>query len=152
VCHWCLGGFCAFVVCSSDCALLVVLVLTCELAVMVAWRAMGAMDWCRATQHTQTEHSGPMSLDWLVQGAVFRPVTTYLPTMQHRTLRHIAAGIRSQQRSSRPRAPQAAVGEMPPPRAPASPRTGKTQLCHTLCVTTQLPIADGGGAGKVGGG
>ncbi|GBF98329.1 meiotic recombination [Raphidocelis subcapitata] len=28
-------------------------------------------------------------------------------------------------------------------------RTGKTQLCHTLCVTTQLPIADGGGAGKV---
>jgi hypothetical protein len=28
-------------------------------------------------------------------------------------------------------------------------RTGKTQLCHTLCVTTQLPVADGGGAGKV---
>lgn len=23
------------------------------------------------------------------------------------------------------------------------------QLCHTLCVTTQLPLADGGGAGKV---
>ena len=30
-----------------------------------------------------------------------------------------------------------------------APRTGKTQLCHTLCVTTQLPVADGGGAGKV---
>ncbi|KAL0591922.1 hypothetical protein ABG067_000574 [Albugo candida] len=28
-------------------------------------------------------------------------------------------------------------------------RTGKTQLCHTLCVTTQLPKAQGGGAGKV---
>lgn len=26
-------------------------------------------------------------------------------------------------------------------------RTGKTQLCHTLCVTCQLPIKDGGGAG-----
>lgn len=26
-------------------------------------------------------------------------------------------------------------------------RTGKTQLCHTLCVTCQLPVADGGGAG-----
>ena len=24
-------------------------------------------------------------------------------------------------------------------------RTGKTQLCHTLCVTTQLPMAMGGG-------
>ncbi len=28
-------------------------------------------------------------------------------------------------------------------------RTGKTQLCHTLCVTTQLPAASGGGNGKV---
>ena len=28
-------------------------------------------------------------------------------------------------------------------------RTGKTQLCHTLCVTTQLPVEQGGGAGKV---
>ncbi|GAB9474222.1 hypothetical protein Gpo141_00011358 [Globisporangium polare] len=28
-------------------------------------------------------------------------------------------------------------------------RTGKTQLCHTLCVTTQLPRSQGGGAGKV---
>ncbi|KAJ3427936.1 DNA repair protein rad51 [Anaeramoeba flamelloides] len=28
-------------------------------------------------------------------------------------------------------------------------RTGKTQLCHTLCVTCQLPIEQGGGAGKV---
>eukprot|EP01023_Acetabularia_acetabulum_P063660 TRINITY_DN802_c0_g1_i4.p3 TRINITY_DN802_c0_g1~~TRINITY_DN802_c0_g1_i4.p3 ORF type:complete len:371 (-),score=70.67 TRINITY_DN802_c0_g1_i4:915-2027(-) len=28
-------------------------------------------------------------------------------------------------------------------------RTGKTQLCHTLCVTSQLPIELGGGAGKV---
>ncbi|OHT10898.1 Meiotic recombination protein DMC1 like protein [Tritrichomonas foetus] len=28
-------------------------------------------------------------------------------------------------------------------------RTGKTQLCHTLCVTSQLPINQGGGAGKV---
>lgn len=26
-------------------------------------------------------------------------------------------------------------------------RTGKTQLCHTLCVTCQLPVKDGGGAG-----
>ncbi|DBA83762.1 hypothetical protein WJX77_006202 [Trebouxia sp. C0004] len=28
-------------------------------------------------------------------------------------------------------------------------RTGKTQLCHTLCVTTQMPLESGGGAGKV---
>jgi meiotic recombination protein DMC1 len=28
-------------------------------------------------------------------------------------------------------------------------RSGKTQLCHTLCVTAQLPIKKGGGAGKV---
>ncbi|OQS04890.1 DNA repair and recombination protein radA [Thraustotheca clavata] len=28
-------------------------------------------------------------------------------------------------------------------------RTGKTQLCHTLCVTAQLPRSQGGGAGKV---
>jgi meiotic recombination protein DMC1 len=28
-------------------------------------------------------------------------------------------------------------------------RTGKTQLAHTLCVTAQLPIEVGGGAGKV---
>ena len=28
-------------------------------------------------------------------------------------------------------------------------KTGKTQLSHTLCVTSQLPIEDGGGAGKV---
>jgi len=28
-------------------------------------------------------------------------------------------------------------------------RTGKTQLCHTLCVTTQLPTDMGGGNGKV---
>lgn len=28
-------------------------------------------------------------------------------------------------------------------------RTGKTQLCHTLCVTAQLPYANGGGNGKV---
>eukprot|EP00879_Flechtneria_rotunda_P003475 GHRR01003704.1.p1 GENE.GHRR01003704.1~~GHRR01003704.1.p1 ORF type:complete len:271 (+),score=125.52 GHRR01003704.1:1269-2081(+) len=27
-------------------------------------------------------------------------------------------------------------------------RTGKTQLCHTLCVSVQLPISQGGGAGK----
>lgn len=27
-------------------------------------------------------------------------------------------------------------------------RTGKTQLCHTLCVTCQLPINQGGGEGK----
>lgn len=27
-------------------------------------------------------------------------------------------------------------------------RTGKTQLCHTLCVTSQLPYALGGGEGK----
>jgi len=27
-------------------------------------------------------------------------------------------------------------------------RTGKTQLCHTLCVTCQLPLDDGGGEGK----
>jgi len=27
-------------------------------------------------------------------------------------------------------------------------RTGKTQLCHTLCVTCQLPSASGGGEGK----
>lgn len=27
-------------------------------------------------------------------------------------------------------------------------RTGKTQLCHTLCVTCQLPLSDGGGEGK----
>ncbi len=28
-------------------------------------------------------------------------------------------------------------------------RTGKTQLAHTLCVTTQLPKQKGGGNGKV---
>jgi meiotic recombination protein DMC1 len=28
-------------------------------------------------------------------------------------------------------------------------RTGKSQLCHTLCVTGQLPISNGGGNGKV---
>lgn len=27
-------------------------------------------------------------------------------------------------------------------------RTGKTQLCHTLCVTAQLPMDQGGGEGK----
>lgn len=27
-------------------------------------------------------------------------------------------------------------------------RTGKTQLCHTLCVTAQLPPAMGGASGK----
>lgn len=27
-------------------------------------------------------------------------------------------------------------------------RTGKTQLCHTLCVTCQLPMAQGGAEGK----
>eukprot|EP01006_Ploeotia_vitrea_P060938 TRINITY_DN76892_c0_g1_i1.p1 TRINITY_DN76892_c0_g1~~TRINITY_DN76892_c0_g1_i1.p1 ORF type:complete len:342 (+),score=48.01 TRINITY_DN76892_c0_g1_i1:63-1088(+) len=27
-------------------------------------------------------------------------------------------------------------------------RTGKTQLCHTLCVTCQLPVSAGGGEGK----
>lgn len=27
-------------------------------------------------------------------------------------------------------------------------RTGKTQLCHTLCVTCQLPLDSGGGEGK----
>jgi len=27
-------------------------------------------------------------------------------------------------------------------------RTGKTQLCHTLCVTCQMPISDGGAEGK----
>mmetsp|Transcript_7812 Transcript_7812/g.11801 ORF Transcript_7812/g.11801 Transcript_7812/m.11801 type:complete len:353 (-) Transcript_7812:53-1111(-) len=27
-------------------------------------------------------------------------------------------------------------------------RTGKTQLCHTLCVTCQLPLEQGGGEGK----
>jgi RecA/RadA recombinase len=27
-------------------------------------------------------------------------------------------------------------------------RTGKTQLCHTLAVTCQLPIDQGGGEGK----
>lgn len=26
-------------------------------------------------------------------------------------------------------------------------RTGKTQLCHTLCVTCQMPVEEGGGAG-----
>ena len=28
-------------------------------------------------------------------------------------------------------------------------RTGKTQMCHTLCVTAQLPRSQGGGSGKV---
>lgn len=28
-------------------------------------------------------------------------------------------------------------------------RTGKTQLCHTLCVTCQMPISEGGAEGKV---
>ncbi|XWS70135.1 hypothetical protein CRYUN_Cryun03dG0023300 [Craigia yunnanensis] len=28
-------------------------------------------------------------------------------------------------------------------------RSGKTQLCHTLCVTCQLPLDQGGGEGKV---
>ena len=27
-------------------------------------------------------------------------------------------------------------------------RSGKTQLCHTLCVTCQLPLDQGGGEGK----
>ena len=27
-------------------------------------------------------------------------------------------------------------------------RTGKTQLCHTLCVTCQMPVNDGGAEGK----
>ncbi len=27
-------------------------------------------------------------------------------------------------------------------------RTGKTQLCHTLCITAQMPINDGGAEGK----
>lgn len=27
-------------------------------------------------------------------------------------------------------------------------RTGKTQLCHTLCVSCQLPLDSGGGEGK----
>ncbi len=27
-------------------------------------------------------------------------------------------------------------------------RTGKTQLCHQLCVTCQLPVDRGGGEGK----
>jgi DNA repair protein RAD51 len=27
-------------------------------------------------------------------------------------------------------------------------RTGKTQLCHTLCITCQMPITDGGAEGK----
>ena len=28
-------------------------------------------------------------------------------------------------------------------------RTGKTQICHTLCVTAQLPLTMGGANGKV---
>ena len=28
-------------------------------------------------------------------------------------------------------------------------RTGKTQICHTLCVTCQLPTSMGGANGKV---
>lgn len=28
-------------------------------------------------------------------------------------------------------------------------RTGKTQLCHTLCVTAQLPLDQGGAEGRV---
>lgn len=28
-------------------------------------------------------------------------------------------------------------------------RTGKTQLCHTLCVSCQMPISEGGAEGKV---
>ncbi len=28
-------------------------------------------------------------------------------------------------------------------------RTGKTQLCHTLCVTAQRPIDQGGAEGRV---
>jgi len=27
-------------------------------------------------------------------------------------------------------------------------RTGKTQLCHTLCITCQMPLDNGGGEGK----
>ncbi|MFN9952430.1 MAG: DNA repair and recombination protein RadA, partial [bacterium] len=27
-------------------------------------------------------------------------------------------------------------------------RTGKTQLCHTLCITCQMPVSDGGAEGK----
>lgn len=27
-------------------------------------------------------------------------------------------------------------------------RTGKTQLCHTLCITCQMPLDSGGGEGK----
>ena len=27
-------------------------------------------------------------------------------------------------------------------------RTGKTQLCHTLCVTCQMPVSEGGAEGK----
>ena len=29
------------------------------------------------------------------------------------------------------------------------PRSGKTQFCHTLCVTSQLPVEQGGGGGRV---
>lgn len=28
-------------------------------------------------------------------------------------------------------------------------RTGKTALCHTLCVTCQMPVSEGGAEGKV---
>jgi len=28
-------------------------------------------------------------------------------------------------------------------------RCGKTQICHTLAVTTQLPLEEGGGCAKV---
>ena len=28
-------------------------------------------------------------------------------------------------------------------------RAGKTQLSHTLCVTAQMPVENGGGCGKV---
>ena len=35
-----------------------------------------------------------------------------------------------------------------PSTPPTSPSCGKTQLCHTLCVTCQLPVDQGGAEGK----
>ena len=55
-------------------------------------------------------------------------------------------------------APSLTTAAPPPPAAPPRARsitelfgefrTGKTQLCHTLCVTCQLGVTSGGGEGK----
>ncbi|KAG5185783.1 DNA repair and recombination protein Rad51A [Tribonema minus] len=86
-----------------------------------------------ANQHLQqrqdliTLTTGSKELDKLLAGGIETGSLTEL----HR--RHLLTHA-----ARTPRAPQV-FGEF---------RTGKTQLCHTLCVTCQLPLDLGGGEGK----